>query len=90
MATRLRDFAKMLIATEDWHGEEFSSFLDAYADLAPLPARERVLLHLGAFALDATSWAYDKDRAFYSFLLDIVDRIAAEPKALPARLPHAG
>ena len=83
------DFAKMLIATEDWRGDEFGSFLDAYADLAPLPARERVLLHLGAFALDAADWAYDKDRAFYTFLLDIVDRIAAEPEALPSRLPHA-
>jgi aminoglycoside phosphotransferase (APT) family kinase protein len=83
------DFAKMLIATEDWNSEEFRSFLDAYADLAPLPARERVLLHLGAFALDAAGWAYDKDRAFYTFLMDIVDRIAAEPEALPSRLPPA-
>jgi aminoglycoside phosphotransferase (APT) family kinase protein len=83
------DFARMLIATEDWNGEEFSSFLDAYAGLAPLPARERVLLHLGAIALDAAGWAYDKDRAYYTFLLDIVDRIEAEPKTLPSRLPHA-
>ena len=61
----------------------------AGAGLAPLPARERVLLHLGAIALDAASWAYDKDRAYYTFLLDVVDRIEAEPKALPGRFPHA-
>jgi aminoglycoside phosphotransferase (APT) family kinase protein len=84
------DFARMLVATEDWNSEEFSSFLDAYAGLAPLPARERVLLHLGAIALDAAGWAYGKDQAYYKSILDIVDRIEAEPKALPARFPHAG
>lgn len=83
------DFGRMLVATEDWNSEEFSSFLDAYAAIAPLPARERVLLHLGAIALDAASWAYDKDREYYKSILDIVDQIGAEPNALPARFPHA-
>ncbi len=84
------DFGRMLVATEDWNSEEFSSFLDAYAAVLPLPARERVLLHLGAIALDAASWAYDKDQAYYKAILDIVDRVGADPKALPARFPHTG
>jgi aminoglycoside phosphotransferase (APT) family kinase protein len=83
------DFGRMLVATEDWNSEEFNNFLDAYAAVAPLPARERVLLHLGAIALDAASWAYDKDRAYYKAILDIVDRIEAGSKALPASFPPA-
>lgn len=84
------DFARMLVASEDWNSDEFSSFLDGYAGLVPLPARERVLLHLGAIALDAAGWAYDKDRPYYKSILDVIDRVEAEPTALPARFPHAG
>jgi aminoglycoside phosphotransferase (APT) family kinase protein len=83
------DFARMLVACRDWADRPFRAFLDAYAALARLPSRERILLHLGAIVLDASTWAEEKDPDYYSSLLDLVERIDGNPDALPASFPRS-
>jgi aminoglycoside phosphotransferase (APT) family kinase protein len=83
------DFARMLVACRDWADQAFRAFLDAYAALAQLPSRERILLHLGAIVLDASTWAEEKDADYYSALLDLVTYIDGNPDALPASFPRS-
>jgi hypothetical protein len=52
------------------------------------PSRERVVLQLAAIALDAALWTEAKDPAYYHALLDLVDRVAADPGSLPAVFPR--
>ena len=78
------DLVRMLIAHSDWSDAGFRAFLDAYAATAAVPSRERILVHLSAIVLDASTWAADKDRDYYDRLLDVADRIATRPDSLPA------
>lgn len=78
------DLVRMLIQHPDWNEPAFTAFLDAYAAAVAVPCRERVLLQLSGIVLDASTWAGEKDRAYYDRLLNITDRVASSPESLPA------
>jgi aminoglycoside phosphotransferase (APT) family kinase protein len=80
------DLARMLLSCPDWRDPALHALLEAYTTLAPLPRRDRLLMHIGLIVLDASIWAQEQDPAYFTQLLGQVERLHADPSSLPSCL----